>query len=227
MALKKRINASEYAVLDDDLKALYVKEGSGYKVDLEGDEGVTQADVDAALAAKNHEKEKRQAAERRVRELEQSQGGSAEEVQTLQQQLQDLTGRLDSRDGKIKTNAMQALANQVAGHAKTPKLLLPHVMSRLTAELDDEGNPVVKILGADGKVSAMTADDLVEEFRKAEEFQGIMLAKASSGGGGGEPNGGGSANKKLSEMSEKERVALSKSEPETFKKLVAEASTAA
>ena len=226
MALKKRINASEYAVLDDDIKALYVKDGSGYKVDLEGDEAVTQADVDAAVQAKNHEKQKRQEAERRLRELEQGGGQAAEEAETLRTQLRDLTDRLNTRDEAIKRSAKERLAAEITAHAKTPKVLLPHVLARLDAQLDEQGNPIVAILGADGKPSKMTTSELVEEFRKTEDFQALMLAPTSSGGNGGEPNGGGEVTKKLSEMSEKERVALAKSDPEAFKKLTAEVTAA-
>ena len=226
MALKKRINASEYAVLDDELKQFYIKDGSGYKVDLEGDEGVTQADVDAAVQAKNHEKQKRQEAERRLRELEQSGGQAGEEAETLRTQLKELSERLNNRDEAIKRSAKERIAAEITTHAKTPKVLLPHVMSRLSADLDEQGNAVVSILGADGKPSKMTTSELVEEFRKTEDFQALMLAPTSSGGNGGEPNGGGEVTKKLSEMSEKERVALAKSDPEAFKKLTADATAA-
>lgn len=227
MALKKRINASEYAVLDDELKAFYIKEGSGYKVDLEGDEGVSQADVDAAVNAKNHEKQKRQEAEKRIRELEASNGGTSQEAETLRGTVDELTKRLNARDDAIKRNAMATVATQVSGHAKTPKVLMPHVMSRLSADLDEEGNAVVSILGLDGKPSKLTVDELVAEFRGAEEFQGLMLASTSSGGGGGNPDGGNPVNKSLKDMSEKERVAMAKSDPEGLKKLVADSQSAA
>lgn len=218
MALKKLIDAAAYEKLDDATKALYVKVGDGYKVDLEGDEGPTQADIDALKQAKDHEKAARQAAEKELKALKAAGEGGSQEADTLRQEIAALSERLNSRDGALKKSALEAAAQAVTSKSKFPNVMKPHVMGRLQADIDDSGNAVVVILGADGKPSKMSFDELTTEFQKNKEFEGLMLGATSSGGGGGNPPADGAV-KALKDMSESERVAMAKSDPDGFKAL--------
>lgn len=216
MALKKLIDAAAFALLDDATKALYVKAGDGYKVDLEGDDGPTQADIDALKQAKDHEKTARQKVEKELKDLKAAGEGNGEEAASLKVQLEQLNTRLSARDNALKQSALKQAAGNVTAKSKFPTVLAPHVMSRLQADIDESGNAVVSILGADGKPSKMTFDELTEEFKKNKEFEGLMLAPTSSGSGGGNPPADGSQ-KALKDMSEKERVAFSQTDPDGFK----------
>lgn len=220
MALKKLIDAAAYALLDDATKALYVKDGDGYKVDLEGDDGPTQDDVAKLKQAKDHEKELRQTAERELKALKAAGEGNGAEAATLKGEIAALTERLNSRDGSLKKSALEKAAGAVTAKSKFPTVLLPHVMGRLQADIDESGNAVVTILGADGKPSKMSFEELTTEFQKNKEFEGLMLGAASSGGDGGQPPADGSK-KALKDMSEKERVDFSKTDPDGFKAAVA------
>lgn len=216
MALKKLIDAAAFANLPEATQALYVKDGDGYKLDLEGDDGPTQADIDALKTAKDHEKAARQAVERELKDLKAKGEGNGAEATALKTELEALTARLNSRDSSLKKSALEKAAGAVTSKSKFPTVLAPHVMSRLHADIDESGNAVVSILGADGKPSKMTFDELTEEFKKNKEFEGLMLAPTSSGGGGGQDPADGST-KQLKDMSEKERVAFSQTDPDGFK----------
>lgn len=218
MALKKLIDAAAYEKLDDATKALYVKAGDGYKVDLEGDDGPTQADIDALKQAKQHEKDARQAAEKELKALKAAGEGGSAEAETLKSEITALTERLNSRDGALKKSALETAAQSVTSKSKFPNVLKPHVLGRLQADIDESGNAVVSILGADGKPSKMTFDELATEFQKNKEFEGLMLGATSSGGGGGNPPADGAV-KALKDMSESERVAMAKTDPDGFKAL--------
>lgn len=220
MALKKLIDAAAFANLPEATQALYVKAGEGYKLDLEGDDGPTQADLDALKAAKDHEKTARQTAERELKELKAKGEGNGAEATALKTEIEALTARLNSRDSSLKKSALEKAASAVTAKSKFPTVLLPHVMSRLQADIDESGNAVVAILGADGKPSKMSFDELTTEFQKNKEFEGLMLGASSSGGDGGQPPADGSQ-KPLKDMSEKERVAFSKTDPDGFKAAVA------
>lgn len=216
MALKKLIDAAAFANLPEATQALYVKVGDGYKLDLEGDDGPTQADIDALKTAKDHEKTARQTAERELKELKAKGEGNGQEAETLKTEISALTERLNSRDGALKKSALEAAAGNITSKSKFPNVMKPHVLCRLQADLDESGNAIVSILGADGKPSKMTFDELTEEFKKNKEFEGLMLAPTSSGAGGGQYPADGST-KQLKDMSEKERVAFSQTDPDGFK----------
>lgn len=226
MALKKLIDAAAFANLPEATQALYVKVGDGYKLDLEGDDGPTQADLDAVKTAKDHEKAARQSAERELKELKAKGEGNGQEAETLKGEISALTERLNARDAALKKSALEAAAGNITSKSKFPNVMKPHVLGRLQADIDESGNAQVVILGADGKPSKMSFDELTEEFKKNKEFEGLMLASTSSGGGGGNPPADG-GQKALKDMSESERVALAKSDPDTFKALVAQATPSA
>lgn len=223
MAIKHKLSQAEFDALSDDLKDCYKKDGDGYIVDVSGaPAGVTQADVDKAVSAKNHEKELRLKAERELREHKANGSTTAEEAESLKGEVQKLTERLNSRDSSLKSSAMNGLAEKVAASSKYPSIMLPHVLKRLSADIDESGAAKVSILDKDGKVSTLTIDQLTDEFRKDKEFEGLMLANTSSGAGGGQPGSNGNpGTKQLKDMNEQERVAFAKTDPDGFKAAIA------
>lgn len=72
-------------------------------------------------------------------------------------------------------------------------VLKPHIEARLTMELKDD-EPVVRVLGKDGKPSAMTLEDLKAEITNDSAFAPIL--KGSDASGGGKPGDKGADGKK-------------------------------
>lgn len=68
-------------------------------------------------------------------------------------------------------------------------VLLPHIRARLAVDYAD-GAPITRVLGTDGKPSALTLDELKQEFAANEAFAPIIAGSKASGGGAGGSNGG-------------------------------------
>jgi len=236
MALKKKVTAAEYAKLSDAKKEDYIEDGDGgYKLDVEGDE-----DTGALKRAKDREVQARKDAEKRAQEAEDElaklSGDDARkkgDIATLEKQWTEKKDKeiakiradhelektaLTEKVGKFETNARKNLIDNVALqlatklNPKSPKVLLPHIKERLIADLDGD-EPVTKILGADGKVSNLTVDQLEAEFVANKDFAGIIIGSKASGSAGNPPPG--SANnsdsneqpKDLSKLSPKDLAA--------------------
>lgn len=94
-------------------------------------------------------------------------------------------------------------------------IMTPFIEQRLT--LDENNN--VRVLDLQGKPSAMTIDDLKQEFKVNAMFQDIVVANNSSGGGATGGGFGGGATKNPKEMTEQERIDLYNRDPVLFKQL--------
>lgn len=94
-------------------------------------------------------------------------------------------------------------------------IMTPFIEQRLT--LDENNN--VRVLDLQGKPSAMTIDDLKQEFKANAMFQDIVVANNSSGGGATGGGHGGGAAKNPKEYTEQERIDLYNRDPILFKQL--------
>lgn len=213
MALKRIITAAAFAALHANLQAEYKKdaEGDGYTLDLTDYEA-----PDKLLAAKNHEKTARQAAEKAARDLQASLDALTEErdgllrgaipkgdVEKLENSWKDkmtkrekeLAAQIDAANGTLQTLLVDNVAQAIASEISTaPKVMMPHIQKRLKTEKNAEGKFETRVLDAEGKVSALSVDDLKEEFRLHPDFKTIITgSKASGGGAGGGGSGGGAS----------------------------------
>lgn len=229
MPIKFKLSKAEYDALPEDRKDDYIANGDEYIVDLtDAPKTYTQADIDALTQAKGNEKKLRQDLQKELNDLKKAGEGNSSEAEQLREEMKALSDRLSARDNALKASATKLAAESVTKLAKTPSILLPHVMARLQADIDEQGNAKVTILGADGKPSQLTLEQLGKEFQTNADFADVMLAPGSSGSGGAKGNSGGNAGtKSLKDMSEQERVALAKSDPEAFKALTAQANPSA
>lgn len=225
MALKKKISATAYEALSDELKAQYSLQGEDYLLDVEGDDRPTQEDVENLKRAKDHEKAARQKLEKELKDMKAAGEGGTQEAETLKGEIAALSERLNARDSALKKSALEVASSGVTAKSKFPNVMKPHVLARMQADINEAGDAVVSILGADGKPSKMTVEELADEFTKNKEFEGLMLGSQASGGGGGKPPADG-AKKPLKEMTEAERVAMAKDDPEGFRQLQEAATTA-
>lgn len=100
-----------------------------------------------------------------------------------------------------------------------PDLLIPFLKDRLQVEVVD-GEPLTRVLAADGKASAMTPNELRDEYLSNPKFARIIRANGSSGGGASGGQGGSGASKKLADMGDAERTEWAKRDPAGFQRAV-------
>ena len=204
MALKKKLTKEEYSKLSDHIKAEYIEDGDGFRLDIDGDE-----DTGALKRAKDREAQLRRDAEVKLREaqeeLDRINGDDARkkgDIATLekswQKKLEDQKAEYEGKLGKLtshtKTQLVDNVAQQIASKiSNAPALLLPHIKARLAADFEGD-SPVTRILDKDGKPSAMTVEELSAEFVANKDFSAIITASKASGGAGKPSNSnGGSA----------------------------------
>lgn len=206
MALKKKLSKAEYEKLSDAIKAEYIEDGDGFRLDIDGDE-----DTGALKRAKDREAQLRRDAEAKLREaqeeLDRINGDDARkkgDIATLekswQKKLDDQKAEYEGRVGKLTAHTTKTLVDNVATQIATkisnaPALLLPHIKSRLQADFEGD-SPVTRVLDKDGKPSAMTVEELAAEFVANKDFSAIITASKASGGAGKPSNnsGGGAPN---------------------------------
>jgi len=203
MAMKKKLTKAEFDKLSDTMKAEYISDGAdGFKLDLTDDE-----DTGPLRRALEREKQAAGTSKARVAELEaeiekltNDDARKRGDIATLEKswegkmntQKTEYEGRIGRYESHMKAQLIDNVALQMATKiSKSPTLLIPHIKSRLSANLEGDA-PSTVVLGADGKPSALTLAQLEAEFVANKDFSAIILAsKASGGAGGGASNGNG------------------------------------
>ena len=190
MALKKKITKADYEKLADHFKSEYVEKNGEYHLDLDDEES------GALMRAKDREKEARKEAEAKLAEaqakLAELQDGDSRkrgDIETLEKswksKLEDttkqLTEKLSKKDSFIKASLVDSVAQQLASKISTsPALIMPHIKARLAADLEGD-SPSTKVLDKDGKLSALSVDDLANEFVTNPDFGAIIIGSKASG----------------------------------------------
>lgn len=225
--MKLRYEVESLEGIDEKYHDLYTQGADGkFRLDADGIPDVTglrqktQELLDEKKAEQRkarEEAEKRAKAEGDIASLEDSYKQRLREAEEARENdTKTLRGKLEALTvGRTATE----LAAELAVEGAT-KLLLPHIQSRLRMDLVD-GEPVVRVLDAAGKLSAMTIDQLKEEIKADESLARVVRATKASGGGadGGNKTGGG-ASKKLSEMNHVERTEWARRDPVGFEQAV-------
>lgn len=224
--------------LDEKLHDLYVKQDDGkFHLKLEDD------DAGPLRRAKEHEVGLRQIAEQerdqaraelatsreRIAELERTQSSTTQELRADHDRAMAALRAEHSREKEgleatIKrifvTDVAGKLAGEIAIDEGAAELLSENMARRLSVEMVN-GNPVTRVLSADGKASNMTPDELKAEYLQNTRYAGILRASDASGGGAsGGGSGGGASGKKLADLSEAERRTMAKEDPIGFQRLV-------
>jgi hypothetical protein len=181
MAMKFKINKAAYDKLSDEFKGEYIAGDKDGEYVLDVSDLPQGEDVEPVKRALASEREKNKSLTTKVREL-QTTIDSAPDVAALTAEHEKTTGKLKTFAEKtLVDNAALALATKIS---TSPSLLLPHIRSRLVADMSGD-EPVTKVLGADGKPGDLTIEKLGEEFVANKDFAAII--KASNGSGGGTP----------------------------------------
>lgn len=189
-----KITKAEYDALPEMMKGLYKADGESYvstfKTAEEYEEEVSGLKTQnaALIGEKKDAKKKAEEAEsERLRLAEEAniKNGDVEALRTsydkklseqkttFESQIQQLTGTVTSL---TVGSAAKDLSAQLFG--KNAAIAGHLVSSRLSME-DVNGVPTVRVLGADGKPSAASLDDLAKEIRGNAEYASVLVAPAS------------------------------------------------
>lgn len=239
MALKKILDQAAYDALSDDMKKEYKKGEDGkYHLDLEDD------DAAELKRAKDHEKQRRQEAEEKLRKKEEAEAAAEEKARKEREKAAKAEGDLEAleaswkekhekdvaeakAEGQSATKALKNIfidkvARDMAEAISTvPDLLVDKIKARLDLEIH-EGEPITRVLSVDGKPSALSLDDLRKEFVDNKSYSAIIKASDAQGGGAGEGGeGGGASGKKLSEMTATEEAKFANENPDEYARMIA------
>lgn len=135
---------------------------------------------------------------------------TTEEIEALRKsadaQIKALKDQIAEADNRARQAFLDKSVSELAAELGGTRagLLLPHLKNRLVVEAPD-GVPLVRVLGKDGKASALSLEDLKTEFKKDELFAPVIQAGRASGSGAsgsGSSNGGagGSSGAKAGEL---------------------------
>ena len=238
MTLALTLDADKHSALDSALQDLYVKQDDGnYRLDADiPDNSGLKAKADELLGETKKERELRKAAEERAKALEDERQKALEDnarakgdVESLEKSYQEKMQKLETDySGKVSTlekqiydltvgQAATNLANELSIKGSAIALL-PHIQNRLSLEQGEDGKQNIRVLDADGNKTAMTLDDLKQEFRSNEAFKPLIAANGASGSGANGANGG-AGSKDPQSMSALERKQLKDSDPAAFARL--------
>lgn len=232
MALKLIIDSLDG--LDEAQQALYKKDEKTGKFHLD----VDPADIPDVNGLKSKvqelldEKKEEQRKAREAAEKAAKASGDMEALENswrtrLETETGELRNQLDGTRSQLERLTVGRAATELAADlavvtngVSSAKALLPHIERRLSMETTSDGEVKVRVLDASGKPSAMTLDQLKDEFRNDPVFAPLIAASKAGGSGadGGKNNGGGGATKKFADMNEAERTELHRKDPAEFKR---------
>jgi hypothetical protein len=207
MALKAKLETLEGIpeTLLPEYKEL-VEEGTGkksYVLDVEG-AFLHEEDIGPLKRARDYEKTARQNAEKLLKDLNLQVETSRNEIDEMRrgnipkgdvdklekswkeklEKLESLSkSELTARDGTITQLLVDNVATSMANTiSNSPDLMLPHIKSRLTTELQD-GHFVTRVLDREGKPTALSIEELQKDITADKRFAPIIISTKASGGG--------------------------------------------
>jgi hypothetical protein len=223
MALKRKITKDEFEALPDHFKAEYKPHGDSFVLDTDDATELQNAlDRQKEEAKRTKEeldriKAEKDAAEQAAREAAAEaakKSGDVDALETswkakLEAAEKKAEERVAATNKRLENLLVRDVARELATEISTaPDLILPHIIARLGAEMDGD-EPKTRVLDKAGKPSAMSIDELREEFVANDKFSAIIIGSKAKGGNSGQTSGGGNpAGKKIQDMTEAERVAL-------------------
>lgn len=184
--LKRKIDEATFNALPDVVKAEYTKNGNDYVLEVD--------DAKELINARDGEK-------RRADELKTENTALKAENATMKAANGDFTSletsyktQLAAKDkiiadtntaltGERRDRHVGSAATEIANkHFIAPKLVSKEIAARL--DLDPRDGKTVRVLDKDGKVSALTLDDLAKEFVDNADYKSIVKANQASGSAG-------------------------------------------
>jgi len=228
-----KITKEAHAGLSEELQKEYTIEGDSATLKLEGEGAPSTAAVAKAEDKLRIEKEHRKNAETARDAAEANsekfrndldKAGGKEEITRIKQEHQvelekirtereaEQTANKEAKNSALKKETARAFT---AEHFTEEEIMGNAFAKRLSVE-EINGEPVVRVLDKDGKASALSINELKQEFLDNPKLSGIIKTQAGSGGGANPSSGGGAATKQLSEMTGTEESAFANANPEAY-----------
>lgn len=231
MALKKQLTKVEFDALPAAFQTEYKASGESFVLDIEGDDGIDwkkKRDI-----AEEHRVKAETKATKAQEELDDMRRGAIPkaDVEALEGSWKTkVTAAEDAGKAKvaeleavIASTTVSATAAEISQMFLAPTAMVPMIRSRLKSEITN-GVAVTRVLDKNGQPSAMSIDDLKNEFKADTTLAAVVVASKASGAGAGGEQGGsaGAGGKKLKDMNDAERTKLFRENKPEFDRLVAE-----
>jgi hypothetical protein len=232
--MKRKLTKAEFDALSDVLKKLYEESDGIYVLMLEDDDEDVARLTTALTASRSDTKKEKTARTRleaqvaelsaKVEELTGEPSPVNKDVKSIEasykQKLADEKRTADEKHaslrGYIERTTLDKAAMELAAEISTvPKVMVHHIKSRLKIEFDDD-EPILRVLDSAGNPSALSLVDLRKELVADKELSGIVKASEGRGGGASGNRRGGGAAKTLDDMTETERTAFAREDPDGF-----------
>jgi hypothetical protein len=173
-AVPESVSESDFNVIKQELERFKAKHAASEKHLKEQEKTAKLAAKDAALLAEESARKSGdvEALEESWRaKLDAATKDNSENLIKYQKTIADLTSGATAK----------ALANKLA-LSGSADVLLPHIERRLKVEMQD-GTPIVRVLDANGKPSAMSIEDLEKEISANKAFAPLLVGSNASGSG--------------------------------------------
>lgn len=195
--MKFKISKADYEKLSDEQKALYTAKGDDYQMTIEGlpDFDGMQTKLNTLLDETKVAKQAKAEAEAKAKaDLEEAarKAGNTEALdkswgEKLAAEQAAHAATKQKYHGQVSklmvSNVAQAMGTKLFGEKAAP--LLHNIESRLSLEEAEDGSFKTRVLGADGKPSAHSIDDLAKEFSASEAFKPFLVTTKATGPTGG------------------------------------------
>lgn len=195
--MKRKISKEEFEKLSDALKENYKEKNGSYLLTIEDDdEAITEL-----RTARDHEKEDHRNTKLKLRDLEikldeltngkHKLDGNIEALEkSWKEKFENREKELLGENGKLK-GMLSGSIKETAIMGLTAKIVKPEfqrffkkdIETRFDVELEGD-KPTLRILGKDGKPSALTLEDFEKEIVANKEYASILIASRASGAGG-------------------------------------------
>ena len=177
----------------------------GYVIDLDG--APQPEDTGSLKRALEHVRREK---DELVAQAKASGTKTTEEVEAVRRSANDkikaLEAQIAEADGRARQAFLDKTVSEMAAElgGNSAGIFVPHLKNRLVVEAPD-GVPLVRVLGKDGKASALSPEDLKSEFKADKLFAPVIQAGRASGSGtsGGQSSqggAGGGSGKKVGEL---------------------------
>ncbi len=204
MALAFKLSKENFEALDESVKGLYVVEGEGYTLGVDGLPEVE--DVTGLKSTIAKLKDEKTAGQRRAQEAADEAARIAREKATKANDFEALyksseaerektANAMKELQGSITSEKLNTAALKLAGTVadkSNAKLLSTFIKPRLSI-IDGE----TKVLDAAGQPTVSTQEDLMKEFAASGDYDSLLRGNQSGGGGAAQGSGGGAAGKTI------------------------------
>jgi hypothetical protein len=195
--MKRKISKEEFEKLSDALKENYKEKNGSYLLNIEDDDDA----IVELRQARDHEKEDHRNTKLKMKELETKldeltngkhkldgniealEKSWKEKFENREKELLGEVGKLKGMlSGSVKETTLTALASKFV-KPDFQRFFKKDIETRFEVELEGD-KPTLRILGKDGKPSALSLEDFEKEILANKEYGSILIASRASGAGG-------------------------------------------